>query len=84
MQNCYVKTNGYVFMYSGAVDRSQVLASGNIFDCPYNVLYISDNVTITTPSLALLNNTVVNSTRTIVRNKGTDPIAVTDVNNSKI
>ena len=84
MQNCDVKTNGHVFMYSGAVVNSQIISCGNIFDLPLNVLYIADGVTITTPSLALLNNTLVNSTRTFVRNKGTDPIAVKDINNNKI
>lgn len=84
MQGCYIKTDYYVIMYSGAVDNSQILASGNIFDCAYNPLYIADNVTIATPSITLLNNTLVNSTRTFVRNKGTDPITVTDINNNKI
>ena len=84
MQDCHFKTNGYVFLYSGTVASGQVIASGNIFDCPFNVLYVYAGATITTPSLSLLNNTHINSTRDFVRNDMSDTITVTDINNNKI
>lgn len=87
MQNCYVKTNGYVWTYSAPMDSSQILASGNIFSRSGTedyVLHIGNNVTITEQSIAFANNTCINSSNNFVRNWSKDAVTVTEINNNNI
>ena len=88
MQNCYVKTNGFAFEYSGALDNTTLLVDGNNFERAGTtndyVLHIGSNVTITEHSISIVNNTCTNSANNFVRNWSKDAVTVTDINNNKI
>ncbi len=88
MQNCYVKTNEYILIYSAkVVDKvtvpreTEVVAIGNIFDCTKNIMNIPSSALFAeTNTITFANN--VSTTAAEFLYTGGKP--VTDVNNNKM
>ena len=88
MQNCYIKTNEYILMYSAKNEggvvvprETEVVAIGNILDCTKNVMNIPSGVLFAETNAISFANNVYTTPATFLYTGGKP---VTDVNNQKI